>query len=206
MILYCVRHGETLANASGRIQGQTDSPLSELGRRQCQAVAESLVGQPIEVVYASPLQRALDSATCVAERLGVTLHVEPRLMEIHAGVFQGLSWPEIESRYPAEAARWKSHDPDFRIPQGESRRELMRRAGDAFAAVREAGHAQAVIVAHGGSLAAAFKALLGVPAERNPFNFYNGSISRIAWEKEVKLVTFNQLEHLHGLVGGSGDL
>lgn len=206
MILYCVRHGETLANASGRIQGQTDSPLSDLGRRQCQAVAESLAGLPIEAVYSSPLQRALDSARCVAERLGVTLHVEPRLMEIHAGVFQGLTWPEIETRYAAEAVRWKSHDPDFRIPQGESRRELMRRAAEAFATVREAGHSQAVIVAHGGSLAAAFKALLGVPAERNPFSFYNGSISRIAWEKEVKLLTVNQLEHLQGLVGGSGDL
>ena len=47
---------------------------------------------------------------------------------------------------------------------------------------------------------------LGVPAERNPFSFYNGSISRLAWDTEVKLQTFNQLDHLHGLMGGSGDL
>ena len=206
MILYCVRHGETVANAAGRIQGQTDSPLSDLGRRQCQAVAAALAGQPIEAVYSSPLQRALDSAKCVAEALQVAIHVDERLMEINAGVFQGLSWPEIDDRYASEAARWRSHDPDFRIPHGESRRDLMRRAGEAFAAVREAGHAQALIVAHGGSLAAALKALLGVPAERNPFSFYNGSISRLVWESEVKLQTFNQLDHLQGLIGGSGDL
>jgi broad specificity phosphatase PhoE len=206
MILYCVRHGETEANASGRIQGQTDSPLSEMGRRQCQAVAAALKGLPIEAIYSSPLQRALDSAKCIADALEVKIHIDERLMEINAGVFQGLSWDEINERYAAEAVRWRSHDPDFRIPQGESRRDLMRRAGEAFAAVREAGHAQALIVAHGGSLAAALKVLLGVPAERNPFNFYNSSISRLGWDTEVKLQTFNQLDHLHGLVGGSGDL
>lgn len=206
MILYCVRHGETVANAAGRIQGQTDSPLSEVGWQQCRAVAAALTGLPIDAVYTSPLKRALDSAAGVADALHVSLRVEPRLMEINAGVFQGLAWPEIEGRYPAEAAAWKSHDPDFRIPQGESRRDLMQRTGEAFAAIRAAGHAQAVVVAHGGSLAAALKVLLGVPAERNPFSFYNGSISRLAWDKEVKLLSFNQLDHLHGLTGNSGDL
>ncbi len=127
-------------------------------------------------------------------------------MEINAGVFQGLNWSEIEARYPSEAVRWKREEADFRIPQGESRRDLMRRTGEAFRAVREAGHAQAVIVAHGGSLAAALKVLLDVPADRNPFGLYNGSISRIAWFKEVKLQTLNQLDHLQGFTGSSGDL
>ena len=64
----------------------------------------------------------------------------------------------------------------------------MQRALAIFGEIREAGHRQAVVVAHGGLLSAAIKALLGIPAERNPFTFLNGSISKIGWDKDVKLL------------------
>ncbi len=70
MILYCVRHGETVFNAAGRIQGQTNSELSDLGRRQCELVAQALAAEPIEAVYSSPLKRALEGAQCLAPRWG----------------------------------------------------------------------------------------------------------------------------------------
>ena len=91
---------------------------------------------------------------------------------------------------------WRSSDADYRIPGGESRRDLMQRAAAAFEAIREKSHRQVAVVAHGGVLAAALKALLNVPAERNPFMLYNGSISRIEWEAQVKLMTLNQTDHL----------
>jgi broad specificity phosphatase PhoE len=206
MILYCVRHGETVFNAAGRIQGQTDSELSPLGRRQCQAVAAVFARQPIGAIYSSPLRRAREGALCVAEQLGLMVCEDDRLMEIHAGIFQGLDWADIESRYPREAAAWRSQDPDFRIPQGESRRDLMLRMAAAFADIREAGHQQAVVVAHGGSLAAGFKSLLEIPAHRNPFTLGNGSISKLSWEHDVKLLSLNLTDHLGGALGGGGDL
>ena len=58
MKLFCVRHGETVFNSQGRIQGQFDSQLSALGLRQCQAVAERLAGLEIDAIIASPLSRA----------------------------------------------------------------------------------------------------------------------------------------------------
>ncbi len=206
MILYCVRHGETVFNAAGRIQGQTDSELSALGRRQCQAVAAAFAGQPIEAIYSSPLRRAREGAACVAETLGLPVIEDDRLMEIHAGIFQGLDWKDIEVRYPREAAAWRTQDPDFRIPQGESRRDLMQRVAAALADIREAGHRQVVVVAHGGSLSAGFKALLEIPARRNPFTLGNGSISKLAWEHDVKLLALNLTDHLRGAMGGGGDL
>lgn len=206
MKLLCVRHGETVFNQAGRIQGQFDSQLSPLGRRQCVAVAEALAGEAIDAVIASPLTRALESAQVIADRLGLSVAVDPRLMEIHAGVFQGHSWDEIEVRYPSEAAEWRTQDPDFRIPGGESRRDVMQRAGAALADVRETGYRQAIVVAHGGSLSAAFKALLGIPAERNPFSLLNASISTIGWDKDVKLLSLNDVAHLRDLISGGGDL
>ena len=88
MLLYCIRHGESSYNAEGRIQGQSDVPLSELGRRQSEAVAAALAEVPIEAVYASPLRRAMQTARPVAERLNLEIQTDPRLMEVHAGEFQ----------------------------------------------------------------------------------------------------------------------
>ena len=89
---------------------------------------------------------------------------------------------------------------------GESRRDVMQRAGDAFQAIREAGHRQVAIVAHGGLLSAAFKVLLEIPARLNPFSLDNGSISKLAWDREVKLLSLNAIDHLHGLRHGGMDL
>lgn len=206
MKLFCVRHGETLYNLEGRIQGQSDSHLSPLGRRQCQAVAAALAGEQIDAIIASPLSRAVESAQCVADRFRLEVITDPRLMEINAGIFQGHTWPEINERFSAEAARWRSQDPDFRIPGGESRRDVMTRARQAFCSLREAGYRQAVVLAHGGSLSAALKSLLDIPAEHNPFTFSNGSISTIAWENEFKLLSLNETSHLHHATSGDGEL
>jgi broad specificity phosphatase PhoE len=127
-------------------------------------------------------------------------------MEINAGIFQGHCWHEIDEQFPGEAALWRTQDPDFRIPGGESRRDLMVRSRAAFCAIREASYRCAIVVAHGGSICAALKALLEIPAEHNPFTLNNGSISTAAWESEFKLLSLNETAHLHGLVSGGGDL
>jgi probable phosphoglycerate mutase len=206
MKLFCVRHGETFYNFEGRIQGQSDSQLSPLGRQQCEAVAEALASPAIDAIICSPLSRAVQSAQVIADRLQLRIAIEPRLTEINAGVFQGLSWDQIDKELPADAQRWRSQDPDYRIPGGESRRDLMVRSRAAFEAIREAGYRQAVVMAHGGSLSAAFKALLEIPANRNPFALSNGSISTVVWEKDFKLMTLNETGHLHHLRSSGGDL
>jgi probable phosphoglycerate mutase len=201
MLLYCVRHGESAFNAEGRIQGQADVPLSPLGLRQSEGLAAALSKLPIEAVFSSPLARAAQTARPVAAALSVELVFEERLKELNAGVFQGRTWDEVATEYPEAAARWKSSDPDFVIPGGESRRQLMQRGRLALEAVRECGLRQVAVVAHGGVLAAAFKALLCIPAELNPFSLFNASISQLRWDGQVKLLTLNQVDHLPRLEG-----
>jgi probable phosphoglycerate mutase len=200
MLIYCVRHGESAYNAEGRIQGQSNVPLSSLGLRQAQALLHALAPLPIEAVYASPLSRAMETARPIAEALKLSIQTDERLMEINAGVFQDRLRSELADAFPQEYSKWKSPDPDFRIPGGESRRDLMVRSKAAFEAIHAAGHQKVLVVAHGGSLTAAFKGLVGVPAERNPFSLYNGSISTLRWESDVQLLTLNQIDHLR--VGG----
>lgn len=196
MLLYCVRHGESTYNVEGRLQGQSDTRLSPLGQKHAAAVATTLGKLPIEAVYASPLSRARETAHPLADALGLPVHCDDRLKEINIGVFQGTLAAELSDRFPQEAARWRSQDPDYRIPGGESRRDLMLRAEAAFREIHESGLRQVAVVAHGGVLAAALKALLQVPAERNPFMLYNGSISMLEWDGQVKLMTLNQTDHL----------
>ena len=208
MLLYCVRHGETTFNAEGRIQGRLDTPLSPAGMKQCELIAAALAAiareRPIDFVVSSPLRRALDTARPVAERLGVPLRTDDRLMELHAGVFQGLLPIEMETQFPEATERWRSHDPDYEIPGGESRRQLMTRGAAALDELLRSDGPAAVIVAHGGLLTAAFKGLLGIPAERSPFMLYNGSISTLEFNGQVKLLTLNEIEHLRGPDGKLG--
>ncbi len=199
MLMYLVRHGETTSNAEGRIQGQCDTPLSPLGIRQGAALAAAFRSVPLDAVFASPLSRALDTAKPLAEALNLKVHTDDRLMELNAGIFQGLLWSEVQSGFPDEALRWKNQDPDFVIPGGESRRLLMDRGRAALEAIRGANFARVAVVAHGGILAAALKSLLNIPAGLNPFSFYNASISKLSWAgtvEQIKLLTVNQIEHL----------
>jgi broad specificity phosphatase PhoE len=196
MLLYCIRHGETTYNAEGRIQGQLDTPLSELGKKQALAVAKALAGQPIELVISSPLSRAYTTAQPLAAALGVDIRTDDRLKEINAGIFQNLVPAEMAERFPEETAKWKSHDPDYVIPNGESRRMLMTRGAAALDELLRSPLKVAAVVAHGGLLTAAFKGLLGVPADRSPFMLYNGSINVLEFTEQVRLMAVNQIDHL----------
>jgi probable phosphoglycerate mutase len=198
MLLYCIRHGETTFNAEGRIQGQHDTQLSPLGKMQSEAIARALADSAIEVVYSSPLARAYETARPLAAARHVELKTDDRLKELNAGIFQLLLPSEMTEKYPTETARWKSHDPDFQIPGGESRRQLMERGGRALEDILRSKHDVAAVVAHGGVLTAAFKYLLGIPAERSPFMLYNGSINLLEGTTQVRLLELNRIDHLRG--------
>ena len=109
---------------------------------------------------------------------------------------------ELATRYPQEADLWSAQEPDFVIPNGESRRQLMNRAGQAFEDLFASGYERVAVVAHGGSLSAAFKAVLGIAADRNPFNFYNASISQLEHTARIRLLTLNETRHLDALDEG----
>ena len=137
---YFLRHGETTWNAIGRTQGQLDSPLSELGRAQALAAAETLKKEPIERIVASPLIRARDTAAAAAEALGLDVDYDEELMEFHAGEWQG--------RYMSEQIR-----PYFRgevSPEGgETFAEFAVRAWRALRRAAARGP-NTLIVCHGG--------------------------------------------------------
>ncbi len=104
--LLLVRHGETDWNRDGRWQGQSDTPLNELGRRQARELAATLDG--VDVLYSSDLARARETAEIVADRLGIEIRVDSRLRERSFGAWEGLTTSEIEDRFSESHGRWQA--------------------------------------------------------------------------------------------------
>ncbi len=209
MWLYCVRHGESVHNAEGRIQGQLDVPLSDFGRRQGAAIAEALAALSVDAIYASPLLRALQTAQIVARRLSLPIRTDDRLKEINIGVFQDRLRAEVAQLYPEAFARWTSGEPDFAVPGGESRRRLQERGRAAFQDIVDAGHQHAAIIAHGRLLVVTLEALVPVPAGPASPSLENASITTIRYEGGDRwtLAAYNQVDHLATIgLTGAGDL
>src|SRR5512136_2901741 len=100
--LCLVRHGETAWNAEGRVQGQTDVPLNELGHVQARSVAAALARERFGALYTSDLTRVRQTARPAAECFGLAPRAEPRLRERHYGVFETLTYREAKERFPAD--------------------------------------------------------------------------------------------------------
>lgn len=208
MLMYCIRHGESTYNAQGRVQGHLNIPLSELGRGQAAALAEVCKGFGAKAIFCSPLRRARETAEPIAAALTLPIREEPRLMEIEVGIFQGHSRDDLDRICPEEYARWRSGDPDYVVPGGESRRALMHRGREVLESIGRGDYDRVIVVSHGAILAAAFKSLLDIPAQRHPFALENASISRLEIDGPiVRLHTLNEVGHLSGIgVAGGGDL
>jgi broad specificity phosphatase PhoE len=100
------RHGNTDWNATHRVQGQTDVPLNALGRQQAIDAAELLVKMRLDVIVASDLHRAADTAAALATLTGLGVTYDKRLRERYFGAWQGLTMTEVAELYPEEFARW----------------------------------------------------------------------------------------------------
>lgn len=145
--LLLVRHGETDWNAEGRLQGHTDRPLNDYGRRQAQALAEQLAGARVDAIYTSDLARARETAEIVAARLGLPVAVDPDLREKDWGTWEGLT---SEERLTVE----------FQGESTEAHRERVMRAIERIVAAHAGG--RVVVVTHGGSLRRIQAAVKGV--------------------------------------------
>ncbi len=149
------RHGETDWNREGRFQGHADPPLNATGHAQAAELAAELKDVELAAVHSSPLRRALETAQRVAAEHGLEPVAVDALREVDVGSWQGLTRPEIETRYPEQFARWLDYDQGWE--DGESYEEMGRRAVAALLELAAAHAGERVLaVTHGGPIRAAF--------------------------------------------------
>jgi probable phosphoglycerate mutase len=184
--LILIRHGETVWNRERRMQGQVDSPLSDIGLRQARLLARRLQQIEFKLLYCSDSGRAHHTARTVAELTGHELIVDPRLRERHFGVFEGLTGPEIQVQHPEAYARFKSRDPYYVVPGGESATAFRDRAIACLVEIAER-HAQevVVVVTHGLVCDVAYRAAHGIDLmARRDFDLVNAGINRFRYEHD----------------------
>jgi probable phosphoglycerate mutase len=148
--LILIRHGETAWNRERRMQGQTDTPLSDTGRAQAEAVGRRLAQHAFAALYSSDLSRAWNTAAAISRASGREIRREPALRERTFGIFEGFTYDEMAQRFPREHARFATRDPDYAVPGGESPRQFFERS---LACLDAIAHAHAgecvVVVTHG---------------------------------------------------------
>lgn len=196
-----VRHGETEWNVQARVQGQMDSPLTAAGLAQAEAVAGRLARETFDVLVSSDLGRARQTAERIAARCGLPVALNERLRERNFGVGEGLTYEEIDRRYPQVFSRVREIDPDAVIPEGESRRQFHERVRDAFAALaREHQGRRVAVVSHGGVLTSLYRIVHDIPVgtpHRIPIA--NASYNALLFRSEAWAIeAWDETDHLPG--------
>lgn len=124
LTFYICRHGQTVFNKQGRLQGQIDSPLTDEGQNTAKALGERLQSLSFELVYVSDLGRALQTAFWICKRLNILnkIQLEPALREVDFGDVAGMSTVDAVKKYPGIMS-----DTNFAPPHGESLGQLQQR-------------------------------------------------------------------------------
>lgn len=160
------RHGRTAWNLAGRVQGQSDTQLDEVGLQQARDAASRLAALVPDRIVSSDLARARDTAQQLADVTGLELELDPRLREMNFGEREGMTWSEAWAAFPVGMRAWVEGD-ETQIPGSETHRE----AGDRLAAAvhdhlsRLRAGGTLVVVAHGAVLRTGVGSFLQIPEE-----------------------------------------
>lgn len=197
VLVTLVRHGRTDWNAQRRLQGRTDVPLNDEGRRDAKLAADVLSQQPWHSIYTSPLGRAVETAGIIAEHLGLVPVVRECLIERSYGALEGT----ITRR---RSLRSGSKGPNRRVPGMESDRHLRSRALTCINTIADAHpNGRLVVVSHGGFINAFLYHISNGRAGSGITRLANGSLTRVerdaagAWQ----IVSLAESAHLKEPLG-----
>jgi probable phosphoglycerate mutase len=175
-----VRHGETEWSRSGRHTGRTDVPLTELGRREAEAVSDELAGRRFALVLTSPLDRARE--TCRLAGYGAGAEVRDDLLEWDYGAYEGITTAEVRREHP----NWTVWDGP--IPNGETIAEVGERADRIVAEVEQVA-GDVLVFSHGHLLRILTARWLGLEPEAGRlFALDPATVSLLGYEHDGRVI------------------
>lgn len=199
---YIVRHGETQWNQNGLLQGHLDSPLSDLGIRQAEALSGFFKTCFWDMIVCSDLHRALRTAEIIRGDSLKPFTTDKRLRERNLGIAQGLTLDEFAKKYPLEFKKFNDDGADYRIPDGESIRDRLNRSIACLNDIEMQYRGKSIIVVtHGGILDGIFRYAAGISLEKKrTFSLFNASVNTLQISNnEWSIVTWGYIEHLRTL-------
>lgn len=170
-------------------------PLNECGRAQSRSLAEYLKAVPIDAIYSSPQSRALETAQIIGEVLQLKVREDERLAEISFGQFEGHRMSEVKALFPDAYRKWHNGYRQYRIPGGESRRDVQRRMRDAWDSIVGSDDGECVaIVTHGSATRIFLASMFATVPEKHQTNT---SITILERDDEVwEIKAFAETPHL----------
>lgn len=202
MRILLIRHGQTVANAEKRFQGQSDYPLSELGKKQAEALVKPLVKLKPGKIFVSDLARSRETAAPGAAALGLEPVAFNIFREYSWGLLEGLSWPEIREMYPKLYARLQADLRGAEIPGQEPLPVFRRRLQKGLDILLDKDNpATVALIGHGRYLNALTVEFLKLDfAGPWPFSFESAAITILEAEgAKRRLLVFNDRCHLEGI-------
>lgn len=188
-------------NAKRRYQGRSDIPLSEEGRAQAQALCVALRGHRFDTIYASDLQRAIETARIIAKPHRLEVQIDRRIREFDFGEWEGLTWPEIVERWPEFREHGATAAKLYQPEGGERFDDVCVRVESFLEDLRRTPREHVLVVTHAGVLHAVLE-VLGESIQDRPgdglsVSFSQASVTRITMSGEqVRLITLNDVSHL----------
>jgi alpha-ribazole phosphatase len=180
MNLFLLRHGETEDNASGLFSSASDAPLNDCGRQQLRRVAARLLGIAFDRVISSPSARSVESAAIALPDYAVEM--DERLQERDMGIFDGLIYGEIASRYPEECRLWGEDWVNFSIPQGESYAAFYDRVAGFLRELLAGEDGNVLLCTHGGVVRASCCYVMGDRELFWKFSCRNADLTQLKYE------------------------
>lgn len=204
MKLYLIRHGQTDWNVAGKIQGSTDIPLNETGKRQAACLAKGMEKRPVSRVFTSTLSRAYETARAIGDSQNVPVYGLFELQEVNYGYWEGLTMEEIEQRYPKELQQWYLSPVEVAPPGGETQTQVYERCKAAINRILEQGDGDVAVVSHGATVVFLLEYMLDGTGrdEEDDIIVGNASISTVEYDRDLKrfvLTELNDQEHLSKL-------
>lgn len=193
-----IRHGETEWNSQKRMQGHSNSDLSEVGRGQIQALGELMKNVSFDHIYSSDSLRARQTAEAITQYSGHTLQFDQRIREKNLGVFEGLTSTEAKERHPEVYRLFKTAGANYVIDEGESTQQLLERALEFIEEIRLR-HPQerVVMVTHGGVVRVLMKYALGLSIDApTRFIIKNTGIFGLIWNENWLVTQMGGVYHL----------
>lgn len=165
--VFMVRHGDTVLSTEDRFAGVTDVQLSDQGREEARRLAERLSREKITAVYASPLDRTVETARIVAAPHDLEVQTRDGFREISHGHWEGMKRSDVEEKFPDEMAEWEKDPYTFAPPGGESGLAVTARALPVLIdLVREHPGENVLVVSHKATIRLLLSSLLGFDPRR----------------------------------------
>jgi broad specificity phosphatase PhoE len=202
--IFLIRHGATVLSAEDRFAGATDVALSDHGREQARHLATRLSSEMVTAIYASPLQRTLETAQILAQPHGIEVRGNADLREISHGHWEQMTRHEVDEHFPEEAAAWDNDPFTFAPSGGETGLAVTARALPALLEiVRNHRSENVIVVSHKATIRLLLSSLLGFDPRRYRDNLDQSpaALNIVDFKDTVRarLTLFNDTSHYAAL-------